>query len=309
MIGSGWSWDGYTDGIHCLIKRMHEGDISHSAFQNATCKVQFLVGRHSDDHAPVHESLEWAYTALVQCAMENNWQFIQAAVGGDFINYKLQNISMAETQDKYPLFIGVVTWTRDYFDSTPQWSHSTQTETANDVHTFYTWSINRFRNTDTDLSVHPKPIDPSDKLKLHTFIPHGYEAQTTSWKITAKQRVPYTTVWTEAIRNMNLRAGSVNLAGWNAFPARSVMFLGIDAEQMDLLQERAWNITWNFLARRSFVNYPVGDIIVPFVGGFDYLWVDSEKMLDEDGETITEIVRQVNVSQIYPVDDFAGLPS
>lgn len=99
--------------------------------------------------------------------------------------------------------------------------------------------------------------------------------------------------------------GKVNAGPFKSFEPGEVLFTGCSgAPQWDQFR---WEITYNFDCSPNVTNIMIGDIKVEAKLGWDYLWVQYEKIDDEEGKQIVARPLQANVERVYRFADFNQL--
>lgn len=88
---------------------------------------------------------------------------------------------------------------------------------------------------------------------------------------------PVTTLTFDTLRALRGIVGTTNNAAWNGFAAGELLYLGVEpTSPVGSLgtgePQRFWNLAHSFRYEPNRTNVRVGDIVVPFVGGHEYLW-------------------------------------
>lgn len=96
--------------------------------------------------------------------------------------------------------------------------------------------------------------------------------------------------------------GKVNDAGFRAFGAGEVLFMGASGSQRG---DDNWEITFNFAASETKSGLVVGDIAIPQKRGWEYLWVRYGQ--DADANAIAEVPKAAYVEQVYEYGEFSAL--
>ena len=99
--------------------------------------------------------------------------------------------------------------------------------------------------------------------------------------------------------------GTVNSAPFRNFDTGEVIFLGARGSKRGM---DAWEISVNYMASPNVVDLPVGpDIVVPFKGGWEYLWVEYEEVKDDDSNRSARRPLAAYVEQVYQMVDFNSI--
>jgi hypothetical protein len=116
------------------------------------------------------------------------------------------------------------------------------------------------------------------------------------------------------VETLYLMTGTTNDAVWRIFAPEDCLFTGVDGQQ---LPNTDWELNFGFSAQPTKEIAAIGDIVGigggPIIKrGWQYLWIYTRQFEGSRvGETITTLLKpkpvQVNVEQVYFVDDFLNL--
>lgn len=117
-------------------------------------------------------------------------------------------------------------------------------------------------------------------------------------------RLPYSAVDNTYLDTLYDLVGTTNNATFYGRPAGEVLFKGARGSKRG--SER-WEISFEFARQRNQTGLSFGAITGVAKKGWEYLEVMYEDGTDLIGGKRIQIPAQVNVHQVYPEDDFAGL--
>lgn len=100
--------------------------------------------------------------------------------------------------------------------------------------------------------------------------------------------------------------GKTNDASFKGLSAGECLFLGASGSKRG---EEDWEITFHFAASPNRTDVAVGDITVPAVKGWEYLWVEYQEEVDSGATAPQTVKRPINayVERVYDEGDFSDL--
>ncbi len=99
--------------------------------------------------------------------------------------------------------------------------------------------------------------------------------------------------------------GKVNATPFYGFAPGEVLFNGAGGSQSGI---EPWNIQYKFTVSPNAENLTIGNIVVPFKRGWDYLWVRYADQMDTD--STSKVIKQpisAHLVQVYHYVSFTGL--
>jgi hypothetical protein len=115
------------------------------------------------------------------------------------------------------------------------------------------------------------------------------------------------------LSTLYLMTGATNETTWRVFQPEDCLFMGVDGRQ---LEDTNWELNFYFAAQMTEEIASIGGITAEELGpivkrGWQHLWVymapADVTLVDSAQEMFMPVPRQVNVEQIYYVDDFVNL--
>jgi hypothetical protein len=105
------------------------------------------------------------------------------------------------------------------------------------------------------------------------------------------------------------RERAVNDATFDGYPAGEVLFLGVEANQIEPGGD--WDVTWRFEQRPNKTGLVAGDLTGIPKKGHEYLWTASREQKDASASRIVRKTQSVYVNRVYETLDFStlGIPT
>ena len=106
-------------------------------------------------------------------------------------------------------------------------------------------------------------------------------------------------------RNVAAIVGRVNSSSFRGWNAGELLFMGASGSRRGTTSKDKWEITFRYKVSMNRTNVTVGDIHIPSVRGWDYLWVKYEDSVVNN--IMTKKPSSAHVEQVYYYVSFSAL--
>lgn len=111
-----------------------------------------------------------------------------------------------------------------------------------------------------------------------------------------------TTSWKRRVAEL---VGKVNSGGFHGWEAGELIFMGANGSRRGTTSKDKWEVTFHYRVSMNRFNVHVGEITIPEIRGWDYLWVRYENTVSD--KSLTKKIASAHVEQVYYYVSFSAL--
>lgn len=132
----------------------------------------------------------------------------------------------------------------------------------------------------------------------------GCEITVPALQLSLTYRIPSAQMTFGYLQLLYQLTGTTNAFPWKGFAAGELLFLGASGQQRGVDDP---DLTFKFSGAANKIDIEIGDIVVPFKRGWEYVWIRYDDAVDGTAKKLVQRPSAVYVERVYDEVDFSLL--